>query len=205
MPGFPLIFKIFLEVLYYWFLFHKNVLCQLPSISFFKKIKMPDLIALPCGLFQHVALLALAQALTIYSLLSKKKKHCRSQWKALLLKASSSSNSILRLILQLPTELKTRWRSAKECPEKFYWEKKNVIKCGICCICGLSFLKQFGNICGSTAVGLKHLEHSLNYLKLFTKYIAQKYYCFLISYRFIICKKQTLFQEAFGKNILQKY
>ena len=73
MPGFPLIFKIFLEVLYYWFLFHKNVLCQLPSISFFKKIKMPDLIALPCGLFQHVALLAVAQALTIYSLLSKKK------------------------------------------------------------------------------------------------------------------------------------
>ena len=140
-----------------------------------------------------------------YIRFSQKKKHCRSQWKALLLKASSSSNSILRLILQLPTELKTRWRSAKECPEKFYWEKKNVIKCGICCICGLSFLKQFGNICGSTAVGLKHLEHSLNYLKLFTKYIAQKYYCFLISSRFIIWKKQTLFQEAFGKNILQKY
>ena len=176
----------------------------IPSISFFKKIKMPGLIALPCGLFQHVALLTLPQALTIYSLCSKK-KHCRSQWKALLLKASSSRNSILRLILQLPTELKTRRRSAKECPEKIYWEKKNVMKCGICGICGLSFLKQFGNICGSTAVGLKHLEHFLNYLKLFTKYIAQKYYCFLISYRFIIWKKQTLFQEAFGKIILLKY
>ena len=127
-----------------------------------------------------------------------KKKHCRSQWKALLLKALSSSNSILRLILQLPTELKTRRRSAKKCPKKIYWER-------ICGICGLSFLKQFGNIFGSTAVGLKHLEHFLNYLKLFTKYIAQKYYCLLISYRFIIWKKQTLFQEAFVKNILQKY
>ena len=66
-----------------------------------------------------------------YIRFSQKKKHCRSQWKALLLKASSSSNSILRLILQLPTELKTRWRRAKECPKKIYWEKKNVMKCDI--------------------------------------------------------------------------
>ena len=107
-----------------------------------------------------------------YSLHSSN-KHCRSQWKALFLKASFSNNSTLRLILQLPSELKTRWRSAKECPEKIYWEKKNVMKCDICGIRVVSFLKQFGSICGSTTVGLKHLEHFWNYLKRFTEYRAQ--------------------------------
>ena len=141
---------------------------------------------------------------TRYSLHSSN-KHWRSQWKTLFLKASSFNNSILRFILRLPMELNTRWRSAKECPEKFYWEKKNVMKCDICGIRGLSFLNQFGSICGSTTVGLKHLKHFLIWLKGFTEYIAQKYYCFLISYWFIICKKQTFFQEVFGKTILQKY
>ena len=79
----------------------------------------------------------------------------------------------MRLILQLPTKLKTRWRSAKECPEKIYWEKKNVMKCDICGIRVVSFLKQFGSICGSSTVGLKHLEHFWNYLKRFTEYRAQ--------------------------------
>ena len=63
------------------------------------------------------------------------------------------------MILQLPMELKPRRRSAKECPEKIYSEKKNVMKCDICGIRVVSFLKQLGSICGSTTIGLKHLEH----------------------------------------------
>ena len=58
------------------------------------------------------------------------------------------------------------------------WEiqrgKTNVMKCVICNICGLSFQKLFGNICGPTTIGLKHLDQFFKLLATFRKiYSAQ--------------------------------
>ena len=55
------------------------------------------------------------------------------------------------------------------------WEiqrgKTNVMKCGIC---GLSFQKLFGNICGPTTIGLKHLDQFFKLLTTFRKIYSAK-------------------------------